>query len=426
MIPPPSPAVTAPTMAETPGATAQNHSGSATPVLGDGTTLATRSRRRWLATRGPVLGLAIVLVFVVLASLLSPRTSQLPFAPDNPKPDGARALAQVLGDRGVTVHFTRSRTDVLERARPGTTLAIFNSQILPQDLLESLASSRSDLALFEPSSSLLESASQGGLEPARAPALDTSTRAAGCSDDVGRAVGAITSSGANYRATDDADGSVTLCFPAPDAAGPSGSYAQMERTDGARVDVVDDQLIVTNSVITSEGNAALALRMLGQNDTLVWYLPDPADLTESDDAPSGLMATLPSQTVPLIVLAGFVVLALMFARGRRLGPVVTEPLPVLVQAAEATRGRGRLYRRSRSYGHAAAALRAGAGDRLAGRVGLPRSASAVDLIDALARATGHPNDHIAGLLYGPPPTNDIEFVRLSAALDQLENEVYHP
>lgn len=396
------------------------------PVVGDGTTLRSRTHRRWRSARGPVLGFVIVLVFVVGTSLLSPRTSDLPLAPNNPKPDGARAVAQVLGDHGVTVHFTRSRTEVLERARPGTTLTIFNSQILPTQLITELIRTGSDLALFEPSSQLLEAASEGSLEPARASAFEATVREAQCSADVGRDVGTITSSGANYRPSQGASAPGALCFPAPDSDGSSGSYAWMERAQGATLDVVDDQRIVTNANITSEGNAALALRMLGQNETLIWYLPDPNDLTERNDGPSGIMATLPQQTVPLIVLAGFVVLALMIARGRRLGPVVTEPLPVLVQAAEATRGRGRLYRRSRSYGHAAAALRAGAADRLANRVGLPRSASAPDLIDALVRATGHPSDFIGGLLYGPPPTNDTEFVRLTAALDRLENEVYHP
>ena len=45
-------------------------------------------------------------------------------------------------------------------------------------------------------------------------------------------------------------------------------------------------------------------------------------------------------------------------RGRRFGPLAVEPLPVVVRASEATRGRARLYRRARAYGRATAALRA--------------------------------------------------------------------
>lgn len=429
MIAPPSPAVP-----QTPSTSEANSGDShGSPVLGDGTTLASRSQRRWRASRGPLLGLGIVLVFALVAMFLTPKTSDVPLAADNPGANGGRAVAQVLGDRGVEVHFTRSRSEALERAAAGTTLAVFNSPILPGELIDDLTGAGADLALFEPSADLLEAATEGVLEPAHAGSLETTTRSAQCPDDVGSDVGAITSSGANYTASgaNDTsgpapDGTVIVCFPSPDAPPSSGSYARMQRSDGAWVDVVDDRNIMTNDAIIDEGNAALALRMLGQNDTLVWYLPSVDNLREADNTPTGLLATMPAQTLPVALLAGFVVLALMFARGRRLGPVITEPLPVLVQAAEVTRGRGRLYRRARSYGHAAAALRAGAADRLATRVGLPRSATATDLIDALMRSTGHPGEHIGGLLYGPPPTNDTEFVRLSAALDQLENEVYHP
>ena len=419
MIAPPSPVV-APTPVQTSLA-----AGRVSSVLGDGTNLASRSKQRWRSARGPVLGAAIIIIFALVAAFFTPKTSETDLAPNNPKPGGARAVAQVLGRQGVTVHYTRSRTEAVERAASGATLAVFNSQILPADLVDELARSGADLVLFEPSAQMLAAASEQGIESARAGGAGTSTRAAQCTDDVGRDVESITSSGANYRSTGAAAAGATVCFPAPNAPEGSGSYVRLQRTDGAWVDVVDDQSVVTNGAITDAGNAALSLRMLGQNDVLVWYLPDYDDLSDAKKTTTGPLATMPAQTLPVALLAGFVVLALMFARGRRLGPVVTEPLPVLVQAAEATRGRGRLYRRARSYGHAAAALRAGAADRLANRVGLPRSATAPELIDSLARATGHRPEHISGLLYGPPPTNDTEFVRLTAALDQLEDEVYH-
>ena len=61
-----------------------------------------------------------------------------------------------------------------------------------------------------------------------------------------------------------------------------------------------------------------------------------------------------------IVVAQLVVAVLVAAlwRGRRLGPVVAEPLPVAVRAAETTEGRARLYRRRRARGRAADHLRA--------------------------------------------------------------------
>jgi hypothetical protein len=111
-------------------------------------------------------------------------------------------------------------------------------------------------------------------------------------------------------------------------------------------------------------------------------------------------------------------------RGRRMGRLVTEPMPVVVRATEATRGRGRLYRRARAHGHAAAALRAGAATRCAHRLGLAASTPARQLIDAVALATGRSTHEVADLFYGPPPTDDSALATLARNLDDIESEVH--
>ncbi|WP_052437022.1 hypothetical protein [Georgenia sp. SUBG003] len=123
-----------------------------------------------------------------------------------------------------------------------------------------------------------------------------------------------------------------------------------------------------------------------------------------------------------MLLAAAVVLALGQARG--LGRVVTEVMPVVVRSAETTRGRGRLYRRSAAQGHAAAALRAGAANRMARALGVPRSADAAALTDAVARATGREAGDVSDLLYGPSPSDDGGLLALSTMLDALESEVH--
>jgi len=163
--------------------------------------------------------------------------------------------------------------------------------------------------------------------------------------------------------------------------------------------------------------------MLGRHAKLTWYVPSPSDLGESASGPS-LGDLLPPWTGAVALQLALVAVVAALWRARRLGRLVTEPLPVIVRAAETTRGRGRLYRRSRVYGHAAAALRAGVATRAAARVGLPRSADAPAVIDALARATRWPVDEVAALLYGPPPTNDAGLVNLARRLDDLDSEVH--
>jgi len=166
------------------------------------------------------------------------------------------------------------------------------------------------------------------------------------------------------------------------------------------------------------------LRALGRHQLLVWYIPSSEDLApiQSDAPPAGDLVppVVRVLALQLLLVAAFAA----FWRGRRLGRIVTERMPVVVRSGETTRGRGRLYRRARSYGHAAAALRAGAAARSTTRLGLPRSAPPPVVIDALARATGRPRPQIEGLLYGPPPTNDLGLAQLARDLDHLESEVH--
>src|SRR5690606_25905753 len=143
---------------------------------------------------------------------------------------------------------------------------------------------------------------------------------------------------------------------------------------------------LSNERFDEDGTAALMLRTLGHHEHLTWYLPSTGDTGQATGP--GVGDLLPSWTGPLAAQLLVLVAALAVWRGRGLGRVVTEPLPVTVRAAETTLGRGRLYRRSRSRGHAAAALRAGTARRAAARLGLPRTAGATDVIDALTRATG--------------------------------------
>ncbi len=75
-------------------------------------------------------------------------------------------------------------------------------------------------------------------------------------------------------------------------------------------------------------------------------------------------------------------------RMRRFGPLVFEPLPVVVRASETVEGHGRLYRSRRARDRAAAALRAAALARITARLGLPQTAPPEAVCRELARRTG--------------------------------------
>ena len=390
--------------------------GSGRTVVGDGTTVASRTRSRWQRWRFAVALAGLVAVVAIAAALPQPAASNVSLAPDNPGRDGAQALAQILGQQGVEVRYTRSFADATRAAAAGTTLLLANGYLLGDSQVATLAATEADIVLVEPDEYLLGAMSPAaGIDPV-ASGTSPTVREPGCSDPDAVAAGSVRAAGAGYIARTDA---AVVCYPG--AEGALGTYLVVEGS--RRVVAIGDQSILTNASLASAGNAALALRTLGRNASLTWYLPSLGDYGLEPSGPS--LTDLIPGWVPVIGLELLLVAAVAgLWRGRRLGRLVTEPLPVTVRAAETTRGRGRLYRRARSYGHAAAALRAGAATRSATRVGLPRTAAAPAMIDALARATGRRTDEVADLLYGPPPTDDAGLELLARRLDDLESEVH--
>jgi hypothetical protein len=114
----------------------------------------------------------------------------------------------------------------------------------------------------------------------------------------------------------------------------------------------------------------------------------------------------------------FAVLAIW--RGRRLGPILSEPLPVRVRAAETVEGHGRLYFRLSARDRAAEALRAGAVRRLSTAFG--HSSDPDALSEAVGRRTGRSPVEIRRLLYDAVPGSDDDLVNLARDLDRLEQE----
>ena len=117
---------------------------------------------------------------------------------------------------------------------------------------------------------------------------------------------------------------------------------------------------------------------MGSEGHLVWYLPGVADLG-SASSPKSLDDLAPDWVAVLGPWLTFVALLAVIWRGRRLGPLVFEPLPVIVKAAETAEGRARLYHDAHAVDRAADNLRAGTLVRLARPSGsgraLPRTMS---------------------------------------------------
>lgn len=183
--------------------------------------------------------------------------------------------------------------------------------------------------------------------------------------------------------------------------------------------------ILYNDHLDEQGNASLALQLLGSRAHLVWYLPSLSDDSATETGTQSFLDLLPSGwlwgTLQLFIAA---VLAALW-RARRMGPLVPERLPVAIRASETTEGRARLYRKVNARDRAAAALRSTTRTRLAPLVGVsPAQAHAPEaLLPALSARLDGDGQALLPLLFGPPPRDDAALVSLSDQLDALEREV---
>ena len=415
------------------------------------------ARQRWLRSRGALAIVAVLLLGGLVSAVLLGRTEGGPLDPASARQSGGRALAVLLGDRGVEVRRVDTLAGALRSATRGTTLVVAQPDLLTPGQLNRLArAGTGHLVLFAPDEEAL-----AVLAPDAVRAGDTvaaATRTPGCDLRAARRAGPVRVDGPMYRALPGA--SAAGCYgdgsrfgllrlahqPArPPAAGSDpGSTARV--AGGRTVSVVGPATSFANSRLAEDGNAALALNLLGADRELVWYVPS---LTDPSAAPPGtpggreprsLTSLLPDGIRFGAGQAAVAVALLMLAAARRLGPVVPEPLPVVVRASEAVEGRARLYHRARARARAADALRTATAARLAPLLGQAhqgspasgpgagRAAGPDTLVAAVAGRTGRDGAQVRRLLAecaagGQTPEDDAALVRLAADLDTLEQEV---
>jgi Domain of unknown function (DUF4350) len=367
----------------------------------------------WRAVRKPLLWIgALIAAIVLLVAIATARTSG-PFSPDSTQASGAKALAVLLGNHNVDVQGTDVLAEALD-AGPGSTLLVAPGGVLGRDAWAQIDDAGWDhLVLVRPPGVALDI-----LAPQVAPAgtIPMDSREAGCDIDPAHKAGTATVAGMSYSAPPDAGN----CY----GDGIHGTVVRIEN-DGRIIDVVGTPGSFTNQHLADDGNAALALNLLGTHGRLVWYLPgfetDTVDDGNQSDEP-----VIPDWVRYVAWMIAFTALAAALWRGRRLGPVVPEALPVVVHAAETTEGRARLYRRSRARDRAAAALRESALARLRKALGLGRQTDPAAVVSAVAGHTGRDPAMLYDLLYGGPPYDDTALLTLSRELDALTQEVRRP
>jgi len=386
-------------------------------------------RQLWHRSRWFLLSAVLLLLAGLLIAGLDGNSQFPPLDPRSPDRDGTRAVVHLLEKQGLTTRTVATEADLTAALRtPGTTVVLPEPDLLTAPQLDSLSDVRrgsdSRLVLISPEAAALD---------AFAPGITLATMSTGLPESIGSVSGPADCTLPEAVRAGRAELGGLLYRPGPGdvACYPRhGRYPLVRHTDpGSReLVVLGSGRLLTNDRLDDDGNASLALGLLGSRQHLVWYLPDYGSSAPATER-KALTDYIPSGWSWATLQLGIAALLAALWRGRRLGPVVSENLPVVVRAAETTEGRARLYQRAKARGHAADSLRRAARRRLAPLLGVPLSADEPDptaLCAAVADRLDRPSVDVLSLLYGTPPTDDAALLRLTDDLDALERQVRQP
>lgn len=160
------------------------------------------ARRFWRRWRGLIAVALLVIVIGVGYGLASTGGSGVRLDPESARPDGGRALATLLKERGVETEKVQRFDTASEtlRSEPGGTLLLTSPNTLTREQRDQLADIAADhVVLLEPGEDALRSFTSG-VYPA-GEAFGT-VREPDCSLQAARLAGPVTVSGPMYRGAD--------------------------------------------------------------------------------------------------------------------------------------------------------------------------------------------------------------------------------
>lgn len=398
-----------------------------------------RSGTAWFKSTAVWLVVAIA-ALAALTYLSWPDTAYETYDPKSPAPSGTKALAEVLKDEGVDitlVHFP----DEIPDSTAGSTFAIIGSNYLnPDQFLEAIDKARDadrivlvdidDWILSEIDLSFPVDYSHvsyfGRLPETDADpvpeedARELSLKADPCSDIFGK-TREISNRSWFYEPTAEVT-DYRMCFT-DDIGGYIVALAPRDNLPQTVLFEVGD--IFKNESITDYDNAAAALTLLGSNEKLIWYFPQPDTNFNIDPTAGTYWVFFPDWFFPASYLLLFITLAVMVWKGRRFGRLATERLPITIKSTETTRSLGRLYERSSDTGVTLTHLQDDTRRRLIRLLNLPPTTSEEIVVTAIANRTERDPDQVRHLLYGSLGGPESHMLGLANELAALIQEVDH-
>ena len=369
--------------------------------------------QRWRSARWVLLALVVIVGVATLGTYLTAPRPGGPMDPESTSKEGARALVTVLREHGVDVVAAGDIAAVESAARPDALILVAQTfYLFDDDLLRRLAALPGDRLLVAPVSRTRD-------ELAPEIRVDGATTFSDSTPDC------------DMR---EATRAGEVQFGLSDAYAAAGKVpvvrcyggALVRYTDkGREVTVVSTADFMTNSGLLKQGNAALAMNLAGSHPRVIWYAPQRSEGGGQSGGGAGITDLIPDQVGWIVLQLCLAVALLAVWKGRRIGPLVAEQLPVVVRASETVEGRGRLYRSRRARDRAAEALRTATMQRMMPRLGLGHDAEPPTVVAAVAERCGLSPQAVAHTLFGPPPANDPDLVSLAHELDNIERQVAH-
>jgi hypothetical protein len=383
----------------------------------------------WRTWRVPLALVALILLGGIVIALLQPGVAITGYLdPAGTGTTGAHAVTDILSDRGDTV--IRAITPAAAEGAAaeaaaggpggtggsgGVTLVVTSPALLTAGQLDGLARVRANRVLIGPDRAALSALAPGvellGTAPVQA-------LPPGCGLTAARLAGAADVGGVRLAASRAA-----LCYPT------RGAASLVRYTAAGRViTVLGSGNALTNGSLAHLGNSALALNLLGAHTRIVWLVPGPGLPGRLPGGPpangqQSLLSLIPLPAYLVTIQLGIAVLLAALWRARRLGPLVPEPLPVVIRASETVEGHAGLYRSRRARGRAAVALRTAMLARTLPALGLAPDTGPAEVTAAFSARSGSGQARIEAMLFGPVPGDDAALVALAGDLDALEREV---
>jgi hypothetical protein len=373
------------------------------------------------------------IAIAIIGRLAAPPRPNSYLDPASTLPAGSHALTDVLAERGDTVMSTYNPADALAALgnRPGSvtggseraaseraTLVITSPSMLTARQRIRLAQAHADLLLVEPGPAVLAELAPQVRVQHRSEASYGRLLQPRCNLAAAVLAGPANVGGYAYLAPARGAG----CY----RVASSGSLIQY-RAAGRTITIMGAGTAMMNAEFGANGNAALVLNLLSGHRRIVWLTPEPrgapGPAIASRGTRPGAPALIPWAAWLLIIQLGIAVALVAGWRARRMGPLITERLPVVVRASETVEGHGRLYQSRRARGRAAAALRGAMLARVLPAIGLVKRAPREAITAALAARSRRSGPEVSGIVYGPAPATDAELVKLARSLDELEREV---